>query len=176
MSKLVRVPADSPDRCQAGTGSGQCPYKKSEGSAYCIMHGGVAVEKQKIAAEMRNYRLVKNTEKERLSEQYRTSSLKSLREEVILARMLLEEIWNKCSANDQLLIHSSRISDMLTRIQNLVVACNRLEEKTGKVLDKTELLIIGEQIVGIIGESIDDPDVLHDIALKISELLYSKVE
>ena len=73
-------------RCETTVKFGQCPYTKVNGSNHCIMHGGQRALELRDKASIRNYRLV-NWQK-RVGEMTESSSIKSLREEVGILRVV----------------------------------------------------------------------------------------
>lgn len=165
-----KVHEDSPDRCTAVMGSmGQCRNVKVPGCDFCITHTGYKQDNKNKAEIHRNYRLAKF--QARVGEFADSPVVKNLREEVGICRMVLEEIMGKCNDATDLLMYSERISKILTQIQGLVLACQKLEEKSGNLLDKTQLFVISEKIVGIISDHVSDPDALELIAHKLLEML-----
>jgi hypothetical protein len=175
-NKFEKCEPDDPNRCQSiNPKVGQCYYKafqKEDGTYYnyCVRHLAAQRsidEKQKV----RNYRL--NKFQSRLNEFADNDQIKSLREEVGIARMLLEEIINMCSDSTELIMASNRISDLVTRIEKLVTACNKLEQSAGLLLDKTTLLGLADVIVEIIGKHIVDEDIINSIALEIVKCIGS---
>lgn len=164
-NKFVRcAEPDDPDRCQGVCKSGQCPYKKEPGLEYCPMHmasGKTGLEKK----AMRNYRLGKH--QLRVEEFADNDQVKSLREEVGITRMLLEEIVNRCADANDLLMYSNKISQLVGQIEKLVVSCDRLERSTGMLLDKTRVTHLADVIINIIGMHITDPEALPQISHQI---------
>lgn len=161
-NKFERCADDDPNRCQTVAKGGQCPYKAVENETRCPRH---------IAAELRGrerknvsqYRIQKY--QSRLNEFAENDQIKSLREEVGIARMVLEEVINVCNGNpNQLLMMSNKISDLVMKIKALVESCHKLEKSTGSLLDKTAIVNIVGQLLNIVSSHIDDPDVMEEIA------------
>lgn len=168
-----KVHEDSPDRCQANCYQGQCLNVKVPGCDFCLAHSGHKQDEHNRNVEKRNYRLVKF--QARVGEFADNEKVKSLREEVGISRMMLEEVLNKCEDTTDLLMYSERISKLMTQIQGLVLSCQKLEEKAGSLLDKTQVFVICENIVKIIGDHVTDPDVLDMIANKIMDMMRRSV-
>lgn len=169
MAEWERVAEDDPNRCQAVDGQGQCPYKAISPSKYCPRHGankGVASTK---AEAIRNYNLGKW--RDRVNNFADNPQVKSLREEIGITRMVLEEYLLKCQEPNDLLIYSTRITQMIQQIQKLVEGCHKLEERTGKLLDKQSVIVVCDSIVKIIGTRIEDPDVLNLIAAEMVDVV-----
>src|SRR4029077_12914332 len=108
---FIRVEDNDPERCQGVSSTkGQCQFKRATGSQYCKMHGGAAVLKSAEQERIRNYRLSKW--QLRMNEFADSDQVKSLREEVGISRMVLEEIVNRCKDSTELLMCSAKIADM----------------------------------------------------------------
>ena len=131
-----------------------CYNKKMEGSTRCQLHGGNLILERTNKANIRAYRLHKW--KERLNEFCDSDTIKSLREEIGIARITLESILNQCADDFDLLIAAPKISMMLKNIESLVSQCNKLEDKLGYTLDKSAAINLAEQIVQIISEHIPE--------------------
>jgi hypothetical protein len=181
MADIEKAPfAGHPNRCGAMAGKNQCPnlsVKLDEEGDYgtrCLAHGG---NKQKQSAEkksIRNYRL---TRWQGLLERHAGSpQIKSLRDEVGLARMLLETRLNQIEDAQGLMLQSHTISDLLNRIERLVVSCQKVESMTGQMLDKQDVAELGSKIIAIIYAHIDDAQILDAISKDILELVTSDAE
>lgn len=175
-TKLEKVsdPAD-PRRCQCMVKSQQCPFKAEEGLTVCAMHKASADQNEEIKnANM--YRLAKW--QARVNEFAENDKVKSLRDEIGISRMLLEEIISKCDDSNSLILYSTKIADLVTRIEKLVSSCHRLESATGMLLDKSTALGIGMKIVDIISKYINDEAVIEKIGNDIVKdiLCYSPVK
>lgn len=133
------------------------------------MHGGYIALKQAEVARKRVYNLAKW--QDRIGEHANHEQAKSLREEIGILRILLEGVMDMCKDQNDLLMYSNKISDLVVKIEKLVSSCNRLEEKTGMLLDKHAALRIATQIVNIIGTFIDDEETLEQIANQVAECI-----
>lgn len=163
--KLIRVAEDDPTRCQAIFAGGQCPYKATEHSTKCAMHGGNKATERVEAENLRNYRLGKW--QGRVDEFSDSSKIKSLREEIGILRMMLEETVNKCENQGQLILFASKISDLVMKIERLVATCHKLESSLGMMIDKIAAQQLANEIVAIIGEYVTDPETVAQIADRI---------
>lgn len=157
------VPADSPDRCQASFSNGnQCRIKKVEGSDYCVKHqfrgtNGRSMRLYQIGAYQRRFEDFLNN-----------PNLRSLHEEVGLARMTLESIVRECGADQKkLILFSSKILEMVKGIKETIQACHKLELSMGKLLDKNQIVILAERIIAIIALYVPDPATLELIGNEI---------
>lgn len=158
---------DDPQRCQNNLqGRAQCNNKASEGSKFCPAHGGHRARMTKEKDSMRNYRL--NTFKQRVSEFSDSDHINSLRDEVGLLRLLIEEKINRCEDTGELLLVSGPLSDLIMKCASLVEKCHKLEFKLGELLDKSKVVQIAQTIVEVISRHIDDEDILEKISEEIS--------
>lgn len=162
-NKFVRVAPDAPDRCQGVYTHGQCPYRALPKSQYCTMHAGRNSALQN--EEKRIYRLTKW--QNRVGQIADHEQVKSLREEIGILRILMEEILNMCNDSSTLLMYSNRLSDLALRIEKLVNTCHKLELSTGLLLDKSTALNIGAEIVEVISKYVSDEGVLEQIGESI---------
>lgn len=89
--------------------------------------------------------------------------LKTLRDEIAIVRMVLEDRVNSCKTLQQIMLQSGPISEIVIKIEKLVTSCVRLELKNGQVLDKNQQVSAMQQIIEIIAECVDDPDKLEAI-------------
>lgn len=154
MTLIPKAPyPEHPDRCQGiRHNQGQCTNLSAPHSSFCLCHGGnkgaEAVEKRSLS----NYRLTKW--QARLEEKVGKSELKSLRDEIGILRVLMEETLNKCTTNMDLILQSSKISDLAMKIEKLVASCHKLEGSMGKLMDKSAILQFASEIVEIIGREL----------------------
>lgn len=144
-------------------------YRVVEGAKYCPRHGGsvdMARNKKKAANQ---YRL--SVWKNRLSEFTDNDGVKSLRDEIGILRIVLEEMMNKCSDRNDLLIYSSKISELAVKIEKLVMSCDRLEKNMGQMMDRPSALKFASKVVEIIGRHVESAEQLDSISHEILEEL-----
>lgn len=170
--KLIICAPDDPHRCPCTTkdGNRQCGYRAvqfDDGTygKHCIMHGGSIEKKSNIRQEQRNYNLGKWQAK--VNAFADNSQVKSLREELGLMRILLENIAVGCKDGYELEAASPRLQDLVMKIEKLVLSCHRLEASTGMLLDKTSALHIASRIVDIISKHVEDSDSIDKISEEI---------
>jgi hypothetical protein len=150
------------ERCEGMSKDGQCPYCKVEGTDYCPRH---AANKQLINQRnerLRNYRLAKW--KNRVGEFADSPGIKSLRDEIGILRLTLETMLESCNDSMELILYSQRISDLVMKIEKLVVSCDKLENRMGLLLDKQSVLYLAQRYVEIINEHVMEPDVVDAIS------------
>lgn len=159
-----------PDRCQGVSPSrGQCMNKHHPESEFCLAHGGNRAGQQAEKRRISNYRLAKF--QARLERQTDSPHLKNLRDEVGILRMVMEETLNRCQSDFDLLTNSQKISDLAMKITSIVEKCHRLEGSMGQLLDKTTVLRIANQFIGIIVEENLSEEQLDRIASKIMSVV-----
>jgi hypothetical protein len=176
MNDLIRVenPAD-PNRCQATDIRGQCPYKAVEGGTVCMKHGG----NKQIAAQERqslnNYRLTKFKYMEQLNQHANSDGLKSLRDEIAILRVLMQERLERCTDSTELMMHSGPISDLVMKIDKIVTSCHKIERSMGALLDKKKLIQFSGEVVQIISEELADVEnsemIMEQIADRIIQAM-----
>lgn len=161
-----RCEPDDPKRCQAVRhNAGQCINRAVEGSQYCPVHGGNKAVELAAAQNLRSYRLVKYKARH---DQFTTDpGIKSLREEIGILRILVEERMNLCQTDTDLLLHSAPLSDLIMKVEKLVSSCNRLEGQLGVMLDKTQALQFATEVIDIIGRYVENEETLSQIADEI---------
>lgn len=166
--KLQRCDEADPHRCQASGQGGQCPYLAIPESRFCQRHDGQgASSREKDKTNM--YRL--QVWQQRLDEFSEHDKLKSLRDEIGILRIVLEETMNRCHDSNSILMYSSKIGDLCIKIEKLVSSCNRLEMKMGMLLDKASALNLAGQVVDIISLHVDDPAIIDAISSGIIDAL-----
>jgi hypothetical protein len=159
---MIKVPRDHPRRCKNRS---ECPYMSVDGSDGCELHSSAIIENSKEIKSFKMYNLAKWNN--RLNELDGHEEVKSLRGEIGILRLTLETTINKCRDETELFLYSSKIGEIISRIERIVVSCHRLEEKTGVLLDKTAVLTFASIAIKIIAEHIEDPDVLDTISTSL---------
>lgn len=175
-SVYKRVEPDDPTCCQGLNKFGPCNLQAIPGQRFCRMHFGIG-HKLAEQKDVRNYRL--NKYQHRVNEFADNDSLKNLHEEIGILRMLLEETINKCQSDTELLLYSTKISDLVVKIEKLVASCHKLELATGQLINKANMMFMGDVIIQIIGE-VCPPDKIADVSDRImktiTELNINEVE
>lgn len=166
---IVRCEPDDPNRCQAVNKNGQCLNKAVPGTQYCAAHGGGVAQEALIKKSLRNYHLTRfQARLERFAD---APELKSLRDEIAILRMMMEERLNQCEDAKDLLYQSGPISDLVLKIEKVVASCHKLELATGQLLDKQAVLNFGGELIAIISEEITDEEALGHISSRIMSLI-----
>ncbi len=146
---FIRVEADDPTCCQGLNKFGPCNIQAVPGQKFCKLHFGIG---NKIAEQtaVRNYRI--NKYQHRINEFADSDSVKNLHEEIGVLRLLLETTMNKCQSDTDLLLYSSKIADLVVKLEKLVASCHKLELATGQLVNKANMMFMGDVIIQIIGE------------------------
>lgn len=166
-NKLKRVSHDAAhNRCQKMTSIGQCFYEQELQSTFCKLHGGNNDALTRDRQEVRNYRLEKW--QARVGEFADSDKIKSIREEIGILRMILEEFLCQCKDSHDLLLFSPRITDLTMKLEKLVSSCDRLETKSGMLLDKSKALQLASKMVEIISKYVVDGSAVDKIASEIA--------
>lgn len=161
---------DDPRRCQyIKPSQGQCYNVRVEHSQYCPAHGGNKAFDAAKRKQLRNYRLSKFHQ--RIQELGDSDGVISLRDEVAILRILIEEKINRCDSDHDMILMSGPLSDLIMKVEKVVSSCNRLESKLGEHLNKTKVLQYAQMIVQIIAKHVDDDKVIEAINEDIFESL-----
>ena len=170
-NKFTRCDPEDPNRCQAVQRNGQCPFLAVEGTKYCPRHGGILQQERDNKEKATNYKL--NRYKARFIEFLTSAGIKDLREEIAILRILVEEVFNKYS--DGMLIAAVPIlSDLIPKIEKLVISCHKLEQSLGSLLDEKSILNLATAILEIIDTHIKDPEIQRLISIDLAQLIIKR--
>lgn len=150
-------------------GSPQCLFKRVKGSNFCPRHGGGAALAKAKKEETRNYHLGKWSM--RVNQFADNPEIKSLREEIGIVRMMIETVVGKCKDENDVILYSGKLQNLIQQAQKLVESCHRLEERTGVLLDKQSILVVCDSLVKIIAVHVEDPDALDTIAAQMVDVV-----
>ena len=174
-----------PFRCISNLQTGQCVYLSMEGMVArgyledptyryngvknCPRHAGEVKARQNELQRINDYRI--RTWQSRIDEFSNGEGVKSLRGEIGIVRMMIEEILSQANDTQQLMMYSSRVQKLVQTCESLVRTCDKLEDKMGLMMDKTSALTFAGQIVRIIGNHVQDAGTVEIIADEIIALL-----
>ena len=157
---------DDPNRCEGVSGrKGQCRNKAIKGSKYCPAHIGrglVTLKRQ----QMYNYNLTKF--RAQVQSFATNPAIKSLREEIGVLRMMLEESLNRCNDSHDLLLQSTSISNLVASIERLVLSSHKLEINLGQLLDRNRALQLADELIQIITAEVQEEEAVKRIAVQIT--------
>jgi len=157
--------SDDPERCNGISRDEQCSLKAVEGSKFCAAHGGNLKILSNQKADANRYRLTKW--QARMVELSGDGNIKSLRDEIGILRMLMEERLNHCQTNLDLVLHSGPISDLVLKIERLVKSCHDIDKDFENLLDKQQVLQMADRILSILNEEINDSEVMESIQRRL---------
>lgn len=189
--KLWHCAEDDPLRCQGpgkdGNG-GQCGFLSLAGmvreghispddpdyefaklAKNCPKHGGMSTVIAAKKKKLHDYML--HTWKQRVDEFAESESAKSLRGEIGITRLMIENLINQCRDEKELAMFSSKISDLVVKCEKLVKSAERLENTSGMVLDRSGVLRFGARVADIIAKYVDDQDILAKISNEMIDAL-----
>lgn len=159
---------DDPNRCQSTGSNGQCTLVAIAGG-FCHLHGANKVIESNERKNIRNYKL--SQLQSEFNHQMNNTQIKGLREEIALIRMMIQAYLTKASCENDLILYSGPISDLVTKLEKMVSSCHKLEGSMGQLLDKQAILQFASSVIAIIGEVINDEVKLHFVANKILALI-----
>ncbi len=158
---------DETTQCQAIArgGKSQCSMQRVEGSDYCPIHGGglTIIRNQKEA--LRNYR--KGVWLQSIADKSEASAVKSLREEIGISRVIVEEILDRCDTAEDLIANASLLNETISRINNLVLNCHKIDTQLGLMMDREHVISLATAIVSIIDNHIEDKTLVAMISDEI---------
>jgi len=163
-----------PNRCQTVNLKGQCTNLavRLESGGFgqnCMAHGGNNQVNKEKAEGLKNYRLTKWQAKlERLGN---TPDIKSLRDEIGILRLLMEERLNRCGDAQDLILQSAPISDLVMKIERVVASCHKLEGSMGMLLDKQAILQFAQTVIQIVSSVVEDEKLVEAIASQLIEAI-----
>ncbi len=151
---IERTYDEDPNRCQGiVAGKAQCINKAEMGSRFCLVHGGDKGYQSMQKQNANNYRLTRFAG--RVEEFAKNDSIKSLREEIGIMRLLVEERMNACATPADLLIQSGAISDLVMKMERLVISCHKMEDSLGKYIDAEAILDFAQRIIKVLGTHLE---------------------
>lgn len=168
---------DDPERCQGMDSAGQCSMKvqkDEEGSLipgvrFCAKHGGVHQQKKHVKGVLNEYRLQRW--QARVDEFTASEKVTSLAAEIGIMRMMIEELINSCTDKMELLMHSTRISDLVMKLDRLVNSFDKITNRQSNLLDKGSAIVLAGHIVEIISAEIKDTAAVDRISNGIIDLV-----
>lgn len=169
----ISVPNGAPNQCQGSYTSGQCRHPAEPGDTLCKGCGGV----DRVAQNSRRqYMLANSNYAQRLTQLAEHEDIKSLREEIAIARMMLERRFNMIKDSDaELLAACGPINMMLGTIERLVKTSHQIETNLGVVLTRNTVLKLAQVMVEIVMDEIQSIPNYEEIIDRISARLISAI-
>ncbi len=163
---LERVGARHPDACKGTLGTGPCHYRRVPGNDNCEIHGGGSQIQVNKTKALQNY-ILDNHYGVNAQRMLASPGLKTLTDEVVLTRATLEGIARLIKVDNDILIYSEKISNLVRTIQTLVESTHKLQKDNKELLDRQTLYSIVDGILAVVLEYIKDPADLSVVAEKI---------
>lgn len=165
---MPKCEPDDPRRCKYSVRTGQCPDIARDDSLYCDAH---ARSSKPHIERVRHYVLSNPELQERLNRQAAVEEVRSLREEIHLARMMVESRLDMIEQGDRgdMLAAFSNVNTYLQTIEKLVSSCHRMEVSLGNLLSKASIFALGQEIVTILVDELQHIDGYEEIVDRISE-------
>lgn len=166
------VEPGDPSQCEGSFSGGQCRHRAEPGDRFCKGCGG----KNQLALKSRRQYLLKDTRSAtRLAELAEHEEIKSLREEIGLARVLLERRFNMIQSDADLLAACGPVNVMLLTIERLVKTSHQIETNLGVLLTRNTVLRLAQAMCEIVIEEIQSVPGFEAIVDRLSTRLLSTV-
>ena len=177
--KLIPVsdPTD-PNRCggPGDRGEGQCSFLSVEGtvtkgpmSGRCAKHGGTSAITGQEKKRYHDFLLGKW--QQRVDDFSASERITNLHGELGILRMQIEVIVAQCHSEQDLMLYSSKISDLTMKANTLVTSIDKIQSRSGNLLNKSAALVLAGKIVDIIAAEIHDPAKQERISNGIIDLV-----
>jgi hypothetical protein len=149
--ELDRISAsDDPRRCHGTTASGQCRNISVEGTHHCM----ACARTDLVEAGRKQYLLTNPRFQTRLAELSQADEIKSLRDEVAIARMLVEERLNKIDTDQDLFSACGAINTLLLTIEKLVSRSHILEQNLGQLYHRSTIVQMMQAFVAVVDDEV----------------------
>ncbi len=141
-------------------------YKSKYGeSPYCARHGGNSIDINGRAKEKRNYYRTKWAS--RIGEKANSPNVKSLKEELGILRVVMEEKLSQCADTYELNLESPAIASLALQIERIVSSIHNIDLKMAITQENVTAII--DVIAVVLTDNIKDKDVLEKINADISK-------
>ena len=153
-------------RCQHTGVRGSCVQTAIDGSAYCEIHSTEA-------DRLKGYRLQDPELRRRFDELSRDASLETVKQEVLLLRVLIEDRLNFCKNAAERASALQYVTSSLATVDKLLNSLERLQRAASITLDKPTLSRLSEKIINILLDNLGDlPDrdeIVDRVAAEIAQ-------
>lgn len=149
--ELERVNAeDDPRRCHGATRTGQCWNVAVVGTNRCPACSTTDL----VEVDRRSYLLTDPRFQTRMAELGTADEIKSLRDEVAIARMLIEERLNKIKTDQDLFTATGAINSLLLTVEKLVSRSHILEQNLGQLYHRSTVIQLMQAVVKVIDDEV----------------------
>ncbi len=143
---------DDPNRCKASAGDTQCLNKAAVGSDYCAAHNGID---QSEAMNKRAYLLAEAHDRAKLARFAESESIKSLRDEIALARLMVERHWNMIKNDNDFVNRAPSINSLLLTIERLIKSSHSIEQSLKSLLGREHVIAFAQLLVKAVMDELD---------------------
>lgn len=172
--EVMRVNApDDPQRCQGSTNMGQCWNRAVEGSEFCPVCAG-AGRASLVEHNRQQYLLTNPRFRARMVQLSEGEEIKSLRDEIAIARMLVEELLNKVQGNEDISMVSGKVNALLLTIERLVSRAHVIEQNLGNLLQKMAVLKLMQTVCDVITEEVSPLPGGHEAIDRIVDRMFTQ--
>lgn len=164
---LIRVSElDDPRRCKGASKDGQCQNIAEEGYKYCLAHGGRITGDDN---DQREYLLAQVKERFKLAQVAGPNQLKSLRDEIAIARELLVRMYERIENDQQFDQSCGMLNTLMLTCERLKKSNIQFEQTGGTLLDKTAIMRLGQEICAIIVQELAEVKNYEQIVDRVSD-------
>lgn len=143
---------DDPRRCQGGTTRGQCQNVAVEGHDLCE---SCAKRQDLVEDNRRQYLLTNPRFQARLSQLSEGDDIKLLRQEIAMARMLIEERVNRFDPDEgDFSAVCSSVNTLLITAEKLTSRSHILEQNLGQLFHKSTLVKLVQSFIQIVDDEV----------------------
>ncbi len=160
---------DDPNRCQRNHPTrGQCTNRALEGSTYCAAHGGNKAVNVATKKSLERYKIEKF---QATIDQVAEGESKSLADEIILLRLLIQERFNGIDTANDLILQTGPISNLISKVESIIQSAHKLEKSMGEHLSKTQLSTFAQCVVKAVTDELGDlPDAKERISRIVTQI------
>jgi len=170
---MAKADPARPNRCKYTGDQKQCHRDVVDGYDFCEIHSGSTASAKRANTHM--YHLDQMKHREKLTRFVEHEEIKSLREEISITRMLIEERFNAIKCESDLLAAIGGLNTLLLTVERLVRSAHAIEQNLGSLLAKSSVLVMGRQIVEIIVEELQDVPGYEEIVDRISKRIVQNI-
>lgn len=174
-TKLVRVDADSPERCGGvgRNGGQQCPYGRVPNTPYCALHGGASTARAMAKKAFKLYKISKYRQRlDELSDDQDAASRHL--EELAICRMTIEALVNEGNQVD-LVRNAPKLTILLKEARELMAADRKLMAMNGEVIGRAVLGRLCSAIATVVQDFVP-ADRLAECTDRLAAVLAAAVE
>jgi len=147
----VTDPAD-PTRCKGSCGHEQCWNQAATGSEFCEAHSG---HDRSEAIHLRSYWLAQAQDRATLARFAESEDIKSLRDEIGIARMMVERHWNMIKTENDYISRAPSINTLLLTIERLIKSSHAIEQSLESLLSRTSVIAFAQLLVQIVMDELE---------------------